>query len=55
MHADTQARGTQKLIHNLPTLALAIGRLKCNCDNISLIAPLSQLRILRPKVFKVLP
>ena len=38
-----------KMFNNLPTPALAGGRLKCNCGNIDLIAPLFQLRSLRPK------
>ena len=45
----------QKVVHNLPTPALAGRRLKCIYGNVGLIVLLSQLRILRPKVFKALP
>ena len=46
VHTHTHAR---MAFHNLPTPALAHGRLKCNCGNIGFIAPLFQLRSIRPK------
>ena len=48
MHVHTHAR---KVFYNLPSQALAGGRLKYNCGNISLIAPLFQLS-LKPKSIK---